>query len=92
MTTSDNHSEPELNTGGHTDQKNKGGRPKGGLGNTHHRLNIYVSDEEYKRFIPYQAHPGFDFYRNNTRPEISLQKRLNRSCPYYVIAGKPIMR
>jgi len=60
MTTSDNYDEPGLNTGGHTDQKNKGGRPKGGPSNTHHRLNIYVSDEEYKRFMEFVSNAWYD--------------------------------
>lgn len=34
-------------------QKTKGGRPKGGPGYTHHRLNIYLSDEEYKLFMDF---------------------------------------
>jgi len=60
MTTSDKPGEPELNFNGHADQKNKGGRPKGGSGHTHHRLNIYVSDEEYKRFMEFVLNGWYD--------------------------------
>jgi hypothetical protein len=60
MTTSENQKEPQLNANSPTDQKNKGGRPKGGPGSTHHRLNIYVSDEEYKRFMEFVSNAWYD--------------------------------
>lgn len=60
MTTSENQKEPQLNGNSPTDRKNKGGRPKGGPGNTHHRLNIYVSDDEYKRFMEFVSNGWYD--------------------------------
>lgn len=60
MTTSDEPEEPGLNANIHTEQKNKGGRPKGGPGSSHHRLNIYVSDEEYKRFMEFVSDAWYD--------------------------------
>ena len=41
-------------------QKNKGGRPTGGPGYTHHRLNIYLSDEEYKLFMEFVTEGWYD--------------------------------
>ena len=60
MTTSYNQEEAGMNGKRPTDQKNKGGRPKGGSGSTHHRLNIYVSDEEYKRFMEFISDAWYD--------------------------------
>lgn len=52
--------ESERNRKSPLPQKNKGGRPIGGPGYTHHRLNIYLSDEEFKLFMDFVTSGWYD--------------------------------
>ena len=58
--TSGNGQEPVQDSASQLAQKNKGGRPIGGPGYTHHRLNIYLSDEEYKLFMDFVTNGWYD--------------------------------
>jgi hypothetical protein len=51
--------EPVQDSASQLPQKNKGGRPQG-PGYTHHRLNIYLSHEEYKLFMDFVTEGWYD--------------------------------
>lgn len=55
-----NGQEPVQDTVNQLPQENKGGRPIGGPGYTRHRLNIYLSDEEYKLFMDFVMVSWYD--------------------------------